>query len=61
MEWSKNVGDERECPDQILMGSHNDMYYIMIALSLHLELFLKIDPDSKYLFTSQLDENARRD
>lgn len=51
--WSKNVRDERRCPDQILMGSMDDFYCLFIALSLHLESFLAEHPNATYLFTEQ--------
>jgi hypothetical protein len=53
--WSKNVTDERQCPDQIVMGAMDDYYCMFIALSLHLESFLALYPDSSYLFTEQED------
>ena len=45
--WSKNVRDERRCPDQILMGSMDDFYCLFIALSLHLESFLASVPSTQ--------------
>jgi hypothetical protein len=53
--WSKNVRDERQCPDQILMGAMDDVYCLFIALGLHLESFLAENPNPTYLFTAQED------
>ena len=36
--WSKNVMEERDCPDQILFGSWDVDYCILIALGLYLEI-----------------------
>ena len=56
--WSKNVTDERRCPDQILLGSGDDTYCVLIALGLHLESFLELHPETKYLFTEKDGKNA---
>jgi hypothetical protein len=53
--WSKNVREERRCPDQILMGAMDDWYCLFIALGLHLESFLAKHPNPTYLFTDQED------
>jgi hypothetical protein len=45
--WSKNVREERRCPDQILMGAMDDYYCLFIALGLHLESFLAEHPNPK--------------
>lgn len=56
--WSKNVSEERQCPDQIRLGAHDDTHCILIALALHLESLLELHPEAKYLFTSQTDKGA---
>ena len=56
--WSKNVNDERECPDQILFGSGDDEYCLLIALILHFETFLEVNPEAKYMFTKADDDEA---
>ena len=38
--WSKNVLEERNAPDQILLGSDNPRYCVLLALGLHLEEWL---------------------
>lgn len=53
--WSKNVRDERRCPDQILLGAMDDFYCLFIALAIHLESFLAANPNATYLFTEQED------
>ncbi len=50
--WSKNVMEERACPDQILLGAKDPVYCILGNLGLYLELFLSNFPHSTYLFTS---------
>jgi hypothetical protein len=35
--WSKNVLEERDCPNQILLGSMDPSYCILLSLSLYLE------------------------
>lgn len=35
--WSKNVRDERDCPDQIFLGSYDSDYCILLALAVYLE------------------------
>jgi hypothetical protein len=52
---SKNVRDERRCPDQILLGAMDDFYCLFIALAIHLESFLAVNPNATYLFTEQED------
>jgi hypothetical protein len=35
--WSKNVMEERDCPDQILLGSNDTDFCVLLALSCYLE------------------------
>ena len=56
--WSKNVMDERTCPNQILLGAFDDEFCIFIMLSIYLESFLEQHPNPKYLFSEQMDKNA---
>jgi hypothetical protein len=37
IKWSKNVVDERLCPDQILLGANDPDYCVLLALALYLE------------------------
>ena len=39
--WSKNVMEERDAPDQILLGSMDSRYCILVALGIYLELWLE--------------------
>lgn len=48
--WSKNVMEERSCPDQILMGAMDPMFCILSNLGLYLESYLGNYPNSTYLF-----------
>ena len=51
--WSKNVHEERACPDQILFGAMDDTYYIFLVLGTYLEGFLERHPNAHYLFTEK--------
>ncbi len=35
--WSKNVFEERDCPDQILLGSYDPDFCLLLSLGLYLE------------------------
>jgi hypothetical protein len=37
MRWSKNVMEERDCPDQVIFGANNPKYCTILALAIHLE------------------------
>ena len=39
--WSKNVSEERDAPDQILIGAMNTCYCIILALSTWLEFWIE--------------------
>jgi Transcriptional activator of glycolytic enzymes len=39
LRWSKNVVDERDVADQILLGAMNRLYCILLALSIYLEVW----------------------
>ena len=38
--WSKNVQEERDCPQQILMGAMNVDYCVVVSLAIYLEKWL---------------------
>ena len=40
LRWSKNVRESRECPHQILLGSMNPDYCVMLSLSVSLEAWI---------------------
>ncbi len=44
LNWSKNVQDKRHAPWQIVMGSMNPVFGLLISLGLWLELNLHLNP-----------------
>ena len=52
--WSKNVVDERKCPDQIILGANDPLWCLILLLGVYLETYLESHPDPKYLFTEKL-------
>lgn len=50
--WSKNVLEERRCPDQIILGAMDPVFCILANLGLYLESYLCNFPNSTYLFIS---------
>lgn len=48
--WSKNVMEERRCPDQILLGSMDSEYCLLLQLGIWLEESVRRYPQAKYLF-----------
>lgn len=48
--WSKNVLEERDCPEQIFLGSNDHDYCLLLALSLYLEIYVTTNTNSVYLF-----------
>jgi hypothetical protein len=48
--WSKNVLEERDCPEQIFLGSYDHDYCLLLSLSMYLELYLFFNPNCVYLF-----------
>lgn len=38
--WSKNVLEERNCPDQIFFGAFDPQYCLLLSLSIYLEIWL---------------------
>lgn len=41
MRWSKNVREERDCPHQILLGSFNSKFCVLLPLALFLEKWIQ--------------------
>jgi len=37
--WSKNIREERESPDQILIGANDPMYCVLLSLAIYLEVW----------------------
>ena len=56
--WSKNVRDERRCPDQIILGAHDPSWCVFIHMAVYIESFLEKQPNAKYLFTDKMSETA---
>jgi hypothetical protein len=56
--WSKNVRDERTCPDQIILGANDPRWCILIHLAVYLESFLGMHPDAYYLFTESTNQET---
>ena len=52
LSWSKNVKDERSAPYQILLGSGDPRYCILLALGIYLELWIESGQGlhSEYVF-----------
>lgn len=54
--WSKNVFDERDCPDQLFLGSMDVDYCILLALAVYLESWLETAQSNKiFLFGDDVD------
>jgi hypothetical protein len=41
LNWSKNVHEERDAPNQILVGAMNRGYCVLLGLAIHLEMFIE--------------------
>lgn len=58
--WSKNVLEERNCPNQILLGSNDSNYCLLLSLSIYLEYWFSVSRtgiDSVFLFSDDIDMN----
>ena len=58
--WSKNVLEERDAPDQILIGAMDPDYCILMALAVYLEYWMEHGDGihSKYLFCDDINDDA---
>ena len=56
--WSKNVLDERDCPDQLLIGAMDDDFCVLVALACYLESRLSSNVANRYLFCDAEDDIA---
>jgi hypothetical protein len=56
--WSKNVLDERDCPDQLLIGAMDDDFCVLIALACYLESRLSSTVGNRFLFCDGEDDLA---
>ena len=60
LNWSKNVKDERDCPPQIMLGSMNPLFCVLLDLAIYLEVKFSRDGSlhSQYVYTDEIDEKA---
>jgi len=58
--WSKNVMEERDCPDQILMGAMDPHFCVLLLLGAYLEMTFMMGGGmgAKYLYTTDDSEDA---
>jgi len=57
--WSKNIREERDSPDQILLGAMDSRYCILLALGIYLEVWLAEGKGlTPFLFGSSEDPKA---
>ena len=56
--WSKNLHEERHCPEQIILGSMDSTYCLLMALSIYLEQWITNGKGSSsvYLFSDNIEE-----
>jgi hypothetical protein len=54
--WSKNVMEERSCPDQILLPAADTDFCILLALACYLEIRLTNNHHGRYLFGDRDDD-----
>jgi len=54
--WSKNVLEERQCPDRMSFCAMDDNYCMLIKMSIYLESCLEQFPNAKHLFTENTDD-----
>jgi len=59
MKWSKNVNRERDAPDQIILGSWNPKYCVLLSLALYLETCVKAGTPLQFLFCEDLQPSSR--
>ena len=57
--WSKNVHEERDAPDQILLGADNPLYCVLLRLAVVLQIFYMINGSvGDFVFSN--DNNFKR-
>ena len=58
--WSKNVMEERDAPDQILIGAMEKDFCILVALAIYLEAWIETGDGlhCRFLFTGDIDDGA---
>jgi hypothetical protein len=56
--WSKNVNEERECPDQIILGANDPDFCCLIGLASYLECrFTENWGNPRFIFGEREDDN----
>lgn len=62
MGWSKNVLEERDAPDQIILGSFNSEFCCMLGLAIYLEWWKEVGHGdaNKYLFGDKDDPDRNK-
>jgi hypothetical protein len=60
--WSKNVMEERDAPDQILLGAMDTDYCILLALGIYLEVWTESQAgaDNRYIFGDSEDAKTTK-
>ena len=59
--WSKNVLEERDAPDQILVGANNPTYCVLLALAIHLETWVGgVSGHTEFLFALMSDPESTK-
>ena len=60
VKWSKNFFEERCCPEQILLGSNDTKFCILLSLSIYLESWMSVGSGqhSRYIFSDNVAEEA---
>lgn len=62
--WSKNVYEERDCPDQIFFGSFDSQYCLLLSMSIYLEVWLgdnTVNTNKRFLFAASNNDPADDD
>lgn len=52
--WSKNVRDERQCPDQLLLGADDTDFCVLLALACFMESSLTDGSSQDFLFCNSI-------
>ena len=59
--WSKNVMEERDCPDQIMLGANDTDFCVLLALAIYLESRFTLGyGDPRFLFGKREQDNEPR-
>jgi hypothetical protein len=56
VKWSKNVRDNRNCPDQLLLAASDHKHCLHLALALWLETYLNQHPNATYMMSPGVPE-----